>query len=470
MQKNKAVFILFVVLVLADSIFSFLQFYHSPLYGDLASHVLPDENIQKIFDDPFGFKTLLSGEKHANPNRFFSHWALMQFFQKIPFFLQQFTNPVLSVYLGAAIGKTLIFLMFLFIISTYVLKGFFSFRLRLLVILLIIPLIQAEGFWSRMGIIDQSVAYNFFYSLPLVMLLFFLYPVFYEFKTKRKIQIIYQIALAPFIVILPLSGPLVPAIIILLVFLLVLARLFQNKFILKAALHSLPTSFIRLLLPAFLVSFYSLFLGFYNSNYDGESITLLQRFEVLPLGIWSQLIHSPGFPLMLILIAVNMIILKKNNSEEHKNLKKFLFWFGIFAVLYILFLPFGGYRPYRAKIIRYDTFMPITIAVIYFFVQTSYLSIYILQGLKQKKYVLLLTIVLLIFAISDLEGLHKNDCEKNALENMANSSEKIIEIPKDCFVLNWENKFDLKTTEKEAAIIHFWNITPEVKLFYNRTE
>lgn len=53
---------------------------------------------------------------------------------------------------------------------------------------------------------------------------------------------------------------------------------------------------------------------------------------------------------------------------------------------------------------------------------------------------------------------------------MANAESKIVPIPKDCYVLNWENKFDYKQTNKEAEIIHYWGITAEKKLFHNRRE
>jgi hypothetical protein len=55
-----------------------------------------------------------------------------------------------------------------------------------------------------------------------------------------------------------------------------------------------------------------------------------------------------------------------------------------------------------------------------------------------------------------------------ALKKMADSKEKIIELPKDCFVLGWENKFDYAQTEKEAELIYFWKITNEKKLYYNK--
>jgi hypothetical protein len=55
-----------------------------------------------------------------------------------------------------------------------------------------------------------------------------------------------------------------------------------------------------------------------------------------------------------------------------KKMIRILMWIGIFTFMYIMLLPFGGYRPYRPRIIRYDTFMPVTIALIYYFGASTY--------------------------------------------------------------------------------------------------
>ncbi|MBW6535718.1 MAG: hypothetical protein K0B11_11960 [Mariniphaga sp.] len=99
--------------------FSFFQYYNSPLQGDLAGHVLPDKLIQPVFDDPFGFQLLKTGEPHSNPNRFFSHWAVAMYFQYFPLWLQNFTNPINSVYLASAIAKLVIQVLFIYILAFF---------------------------------------------------------------------------------------------------------------------------------------------------------------------------------------------------------------------------------------------------------------------------------------------------------------------------------------------------------------
>ena len=148
-------------------------------------------------------------------------------------------------------------------------------------------------------------------------------------------------------------------------------------------------------------------------------------------------------------------------------MQQLLKWIGIFALVYILLLPFGGYRPYRPYIVRYDTFMPVNVSLIFFFGITTFLLLKNLTGNLKKRYSFLIVVVILTFTFSDYKGIGKNKCERAAFEKMATSDEDIISIPKDCFVMSWQNNFDYKQSEKRAETIHFWNITNRKILFYN---
>lgn len=216
-----------------------------------------------------------------------------------------------------------------------------------------------------------------------------------------------------------------------------------------------------------LMCLYSIFLNSYNSQDQGEIVSLARRYMLLPNGIWKHLFHSLGLPLLLALITLNVALIKKNNSLEGKKLIRILKWIGIFSFLYIILLPLGGYRTYRPFIIRYDTVMPVTVALIYFFGASSYYLLQVLSGRVKNKYVILIAASLSLFTIVDIDGLDKNKCEKEAFSKMASSKEKIVTLPKDCFVMSWSNIYDYKKSEGRAELIHYWNITPEVKLFYN---
>lgn len=111
--------------------------------------------------------------------------------------------------------------------------------------------------------------------------------------------------------------------------------------------------------------------------------------------------------------------------------------------------------------------MPVTVAFIYFFGASTYLLINCLKGKLKRNYVVVIIICLLIYTGADLKGLGRNKCDRHALERMTNSQDTIITIPKDCFVMNWDNIFDPRKSEQQAELIYLWYITPEKKLYYN---
>jgi len=469
LTKTRFLLIFAGIFLIGDFTFSFIQYYNTPLFGDLAGHVLPDKVIQPVFDDPFGFHLLLTGETHSNPNRFFAHWAVADYFQYFPLWLQKFTNPINSVYLASSVAKLTVQLLFVYILAFFISGSSNPAKKNFLIAAVIIaPLFQAYGYWSRMGIVDKSIVYTFFYALPIVILMMFLFPVFNRLMHGRKITAFHYFYMVPLIVILPLSGPLIPAVILIVSFLIFLNLFFRSKERnLIVFFKSVPNFFYILLIPINLWSLYSLFLGFYNSNYSGEMISLAERFSRLPEGIFSQLFHSLGFPLMLLVIGINTWLIKRSNYHEGKELIRILIWIGIFAFIYILLLPFGGYRPYRPRIIRYDTFMPVTIALIYYFGASTYFLINHFKTIGKQRYVAAVLLCLLVFTIADIKGIGRNRCERQALEKMARSNDNIIPIPKDCFVLDWQNVHDYQQSDKKAELIYYWKITDKKILFYN---
>ncbi len=468
MKNFRLITFLLIIFLIGDVSFSFIQYYDTPLYGDLTVSILPEEHAQHIFDDPFGMDVIKTGEKQFNPNRYFSHLFLNKYFRNVPFFLQRFVSPVSSVYLSSALVK-----IFLQIILTYILAVFISteklFSKKFLIAaIIVVPLFQAYGFWSRMGIIDKSIAYTFFYALPMVLLALFFMLVFNRIQNNFKIKTASYFVLIPLIIILPFTGPLNPPVIILVSAFIYLDYWIRSKDKnIKNILKSVPGSIHILLIPISILSLYSLFIGLFDSSFTTEAIPFIQRYKQLPAGLISQLFHSSGFPLMLVIIGINMFIIKRNNYPGKEKFTRILNWIGGFALIYILLLPIGGYRPYRPMIIRYDTFIPVNIALFYFFGATTYLIIHQIKGKKRKLYLSGIVIYLLLLTVADFKGMGKNKCERAAFEKMATSNEEIVPIPKGCYVLDWENEFDYRNNEKKAELIHYWKITPKKKLFYN---
>ena len=142
--------------------YSFLQHYNMPFDGDMAESILPANGIKKVLKKPLGLKVIREQTTYQNPNRFFSHWFFNQSFNKIPQFLRSYKNPIDSVYLTCAIVKTIIQIALLILLAMAI-SGTtklldFNFILS---VALITPLFQANGFFTYMGIIDQSITYVF---------------------------------------------------------------------------------------------------------------------------------------------------------------------------------------------------------------------------------------------------------------------------------------------------------------------
>jgi hypothetical protein len=172
-------------------------------------------------------------------------------------------------------------------------------------------------------------------------------------------------------------------------------------------------------------------------------------------------------PLLLILIGVNVVLIKKQlHTPEGQKIVCSLKWIGVFAAVYLLLLPMGGYRPYRPNILRYDTFMPITIALLYFYGISSF---FLLRNLKLRLRNIYMTGLLAFFAIylnSDRIETKKYRCERQSLEFLATSSDDITLLPNDCIVMSWDYFPDPQRSEFNAEMLKFWGITKEKKLYY----
>ena len=465
--------------------YSFYQHFHMPLGGDMAQIVMPSptNGYYQVLHDPFGLNALLKHEVYSNPNRFFAHWSTSVFLLNMPLFAQNFLSPINSVYFSCALGKILTQILIIYLLAVYISNSRNILRFDFIVSAIIItPLFQTAGFNRYMGIIDQSVIYTFFYALPLGLLLLFFLPFFRAIYYDKILNnnIVFRILLALFIIILSLNGPLVPGV-VLIVCPMVLLNLWWKNFkqlgitpIYKRALLSIrkiPNYLLYYFLGISIFSLYSLYIGQYNTlNFDG-SISLAERYSRLPSGIYYLITTKLGFPLLLFMIGINLLIIVKHyKSEEGAKIMKLLKWISIFAGIYILLLPLGGYRGYRPNIIRYDTIMPITISLIFIYGMTTF---YLIKNISKKyksTYVIGIILLSLIYTISDNLDTRDFDCEKQALETMAQSSDKIVLLDGNCPIMEFRIVNDFEHSELKAGLFYHWNVTNEKKLFYQKED
>lgn len=473
MVKKYWHYFLFVLLAL-DVAYSFCQHLHVPIDGDLANIILPSERYQPLMDNPFGASVMLENESYASPNRYFAHWFTAKYFRNIPIFLQNFTSPISSVYLSCAIIKTLIQVFLIGLLAMFITgRRNWLDRDFLIATALVFPLFQTTGYYHYMGVIDQAITYTLFYAFPLSLLLLFLFPFYQKLyfddsKRWNSIQLVFLFVMTLF---LSLNGPLIPAIVLLIVGLFFLFQV--NKIIKGQGFSFFKNKIGRqgiVVLGVFAVfSMYSFYIG--SSTTEGVEITVsvLERYEKLPLGVFNILTQKVGFPLLLLVILVNVLLIRRNilNTDREKMLT-FLKWIVLFSVIYILLLPWGGYREYRPNILRRDTFLPITLCIMYTYGMTSYYLLKTISPLYKKHYVGVLLIIGLIFTSVDIPNFKDNQCEKTALKTIANSKKEVVELENDCLIMTWIKVEEPNFTKTNSQVLQLWNITEKPVLYFQK--
>ncbi len=455
-----------------------MQHYSMPLDGDMAGGIVPAEDVKQILNDPFGISVITENAVYPNPNRFFAHWTFYNYFNHVPLWLQSFVSPIDSVYLSAAIAKIFIQILIMTLLALFItgqqkiIKADF-----LIAAILTVPLFQTNGYRSYMGIIDPSITYSFFYALPCSLLLLFYLPFFYDsvygttIMKKPFVQIL-VFSLAIFIVF---NGVLNPGIILTVALLFGLRNYFKTDKELSLIKRAIQTFKVVQKTHLFyftfvsLLSLYALYVGKNNSIFLGETISIGERYSRIPMGIITILTQKIGFSIFLTAIGINIFLLRRNiRDNKIKKVLNLFNWIGLFSLIYILLLPLGGYKEYRPYILRYDTIMPITIGLIFIYAKSSYHLIKLLNGKSWNLYIILIIVFTLIFSNADKPEFKKNQCEKFALEKIANSTDKVVLIDNDCTVLSWEKITDSKKSILNGQLLNIWRITSYTKQYYQK--
>ena len=477
---KKLLILLIVALLIADVGYTFLQNYNTPFDGDMAGGIVPTEDVKSILESPFGLRVFTDHTTYTNPNRFFCHWSLYKYFNNVPLFLQNFTSPINSAYLSSGLIKTLIQVIIIVLLSLLISGGILKFDF-LVAAILITPLFQTNGYRSYMGIIDPSTTYTFFYALPIILILIYFTPLFlshfYGLDLKRMKYLKYL--WIPLALISSLSGPLNPGVSLVISLLIFIYFFLQNlnnpnvknRFAkIKSAIQNIPNEIYFYLIPICIFSLYSLLLGRYNSVDIANQMPLSILYSRLPEGIYYLVTQKLGFPILFLILTINTFIIRyKFRMSEGKKLLNIFKWIGFFALIYILLLPLGGYRSYRSYILRYDTIIPITLSLLFVFAKTT---IFILNNtsLKQKYcYIPLIILVLFAFTNSDEPNFDKNGCERNAISQIANSKEPIVEIDDNCTVLSWTIIENPQESELKIKLLKIWKIIDDDKLYYQKS-
>ena len=473
---RRILYIFCVLAILLDTIYSYVQHYNEPLDGDMGESVLPLDYIEPLYHDPFGVKMLIDNEPHAAPNRYFSHRLMYEIYRTLPFALQRVTDPIHSLYHTNAICKTTMQLLIVLLLSCIACGGFHFRKLKFAITCLFFcAMMQTCGFKNSIGLIDPSITYSFFYALPLIFLILYFIPFilkeFYksDFIRSRFLLILYC---ALFLVLSCFSGAINTGI-SLVATVTLLMRYFYNfhrqNGSLRKSLASMPKHYYSFLLPLGILSLYSLFLGTFNTMWT-EGITLGERYALLPKGFLNMFVcGNGGFGLLFTLTIVNYLIIRYMSNGKGDPKLQLYHWILLFSAIYIILLPFGGYRPYRPLIIRYDSVLPVSCLFIFYYVHTS---VFLLaQPFKKAKMRLLYQIwtlsAIIIFFLYDTPRTYRNDNEMAAMREIALSENDTVVLSCErTGIVRWDAPSTPEESETAGKLLYLWNVTDKEKLFY----
>ncbi len=431
----------------------------------MAGGIVPESNVKKILSDPLGVKVIKSNEVYSNPNRYFAHSTFYSFYRSVPLLLQNFVSAVNSVYLATALFKTFLLILYIFFISEFCNIGKKrNYKNMLISMAILLPLFQVNGYRSYIGIIDPSPTYTFFYAFPLLILLIFIFILYSQYRTKESFSLIKVSILTFLSFFLALSGPLIPGII--LVFsLTLLLRLMALKIRVRE-LYMQNKEFYKVVLFIFcftnLLCLYSLLIAKNNTILISNQLPLLKRYYNLPIGLFNILTGKIAFLILFTQITIAIYFIKKINVGYVK-IKNFLNFCYIFIFLYILLLPLGGYKDYRPYIIRYDTFMPITVLLFLIYVVTNY-YVYRYYHMKDKFIFYISLIASSIVFINADKFEIKNSCEVETLNRLSKFERDTFLIDPSCNFLNWSNNTNSRNQNLNSELLLIWRITKTKKV------
>jgi hypothetical protein len=202
---------LLLAFILADLVFTYWQNYLLPLDGDMVAVTFPSPYYSQVLRDPFGWAVLTKNAVYAAPNRFFAHASVYYYWRHVPLLLHKVCDPISSLYAASALFTVAVKAAFLVLLTLYI--RLVSGERRgwqglIVAAALLVPLFQRHGFYQQLGLIDLSVTYTFFYALPLVLVLVFLWPFFQAACQQQPLQLPWasELALIGLMVVIGFHG------------------------------------------------------------------------------------------------------------------------------------------------------------------------------------------------------------------------------------------------------------------------
>ncbi|UOG75219.1 hypothetical protein MTX78_01155 [Hymenobacter tibetensis] len=479
-MKRHFLFIALVLFVLGDLVYTFAQAYQFPLEGDMTSIVLPDQECQKVLTDPFGWSVLTRDEVYVAPNRFFAHAAMVSYFKSMPFALQRIVDPISSVYAACALFAVGVQALLLYVLGVYITGSYrLSNRNIWVVMALLVPLFQMAGYNDQMGIIDHSITYTFFYAFPMTLLLLLLLPFYQAAYHNQKFRVSWpgRVALVGLMVVLAFNGAIITGAVAVLFFGICLhwvVRQWQSGAREQVGqwlerVRQIPTLPVALLGLFTLLCLYSLYIGLNEKEGTDATLPLWDRYTRIPAGIFWQL-RKLGLPVLLAVALINAQLIRRlvPSTADSRQILQILKWLGWFSLIYLLLLPLGGFREYRALIVRRDSVMPLIMGLMFFYGLSAYYLLQHLPAQARRWYITGVVLVSTIYINADSFVIKENNlCERRGLERLAQATEPIVRVSAECTIMSWWKINRPEYSETNAQLLQYWGITKDKKLYYH---
>ncbi len=467
MRKKDGLRIILILLLLADTAYTFRQHLMAPLDGDMPSIILPAPHYEPVLSAPFGWAAATGEAAYASPNRFFVHRAMYHYFRWAPATLNNFVDIVDSITLSSAIAKSGAHILLLLLLAGFASrgKGWSSF---LLAAVLMAPLFQSAGYYNPvMGIIEPSPTYTFFYAWPSVLLLSWLSLVRRAYDRGGAAPAWETLSLYALTLILPFTGPLIPGIIAVGLltgagygFRQILGQNYETS--VERMRAQLPLSHWAAIALIGILGAYSLYLGTLSTEQQ-HSFGLWERYQKLPAGLWKMLTNKPGLSILILGILLQFGLLRWLQVEARRPwVKQEVRFLLVFILLYLLLIPLGGYRDYRPDIARRDTLQPILLILFYLWGRSSLL---LFESARNKAAHILPALgLLLLFTIADVTEVGHPSCQERTLRALSQSKEDTISLSPDCRILTWP-AIPGQDTRLSSELLVMWGILEEGQHF-----
>ncbi len=453
------IWIFFLLFLAVDYIQSNYHYSNLPIDGDLCRVAGPFKWYEDVLNDPIGIQAITENKKYGGAARYVCHKSTSWWFEHIPIAIQSVVkDKVHSIYYASALSVAIIHLCFVWLAFQYAkAKEQFSFKRFIPIALLASILIQYNSYYGSIGLIDRSINYTFFYILPIIVLLIYFLPFFkYEQFDTYKITIGHQILLLFLAPILAFSGPLIQPVVFLVSLFYLFGVFIRNPF------YSIKKNkkLIFHLCLFLLICIYA----FYVSKFNSESSIykpLLERYYLLLKGFYRIMTNSPAWLFIFLLTALNIYLIRIYKLMSWKKLRSIGFFVLGLCALYILLLPFGGYRAYREVIIRYDTFIPVTLGLSFLLLFTTYKVFYRIKKERWLPYCLVILLFSGIFFLADKNTEQEaNYCQQGHLYEIQKSEEEIIRRPFTCNIMTWSKNdiYDIEHVKGINIMLRKWKL------------